>query len=131
MGARGLSSACGSPRRERVGGFGGRADLLNYYNTYTGDPARINTDIDRYRTVSTDDIKRAASSALGDNYVRLTVLPEEQLTPAKVSVDRSVMPEAPSAPVFDPPLPARTGVHRAMSIGTGDRLDRDAALVGG
>ena len=32
--------------------------------------------------------------------------------------------------VFDPPLPARTGVHRAMSIGTGDRLDRDAALVG-
>ena len=23
---------------ERVGGFGGRADQLNYYNTYTGDP---------------------------------------------------------------------------------------------
>lgn len=101
---------------ERVGGFGGRADLLNYYNTYTGDPSRINTDIDRYRTVSTDDIKRAASSALGDNYVRLTVLPEDQLTPAKVSVDRSVMPEAPSAPVFDPPLPKSMNLSNGLRI---------------
>ena len=33
---------------ERVGGFGGRADQLNYYNTYTGDPSRINSDLDRY-----------------------------------------------------------------------------------
>ena len=101
---------------ERIGGFGGRADLLNYYNTHTGDPSRINTDIDRYRSVSPDDIRRVASSALGHDYVRLTVLPEEQLTPATVSVDRSVVPEAPPAPVFDPPIPKRIGLANGLRI---------------
>ena len=27
---------------ESVGGFGGRADLLNYFNVFTGDPGRLN-----------------------------------------------------------------------------------------
>ena len=65
---------------ERVGGFGGRADQLNYYNTYTGDPSGINTDLDRYLAVTADEIQSAAKTALGENMVRLTVLPEQQLS---------------------------------------------------
>ncbi|MYE53810.1 MAG: insulinase family protein, partial [Chloroflexi bacterium] len=83
---------------ERVGGFGGRADQLNYYNTYTGDPSGVNTDLDRYLAVKTEDVRRAATAALGENMVRLTVLPEEQLSTASTSLDRTAMPGASPSP---------------------------------
>src|SRR5207249_4412099 len=40
---------------EGVGGFRGRANLLNYYNVFTNDPGRLNTDFDRYLTVTPPD----------------------------------------------------------------------------
>ena len=42
---------------ESVGGFGGRADLLNYFNVFTGDPGASNTDFDRYRAVTPQDVQ--------------------------------------------------------------------------
>ena len=32
---------------ERIGGFGGKADVLNQYNTFTGDPGRLEADLAR------------------------------------------------------------------------------------
>ena len=66
---------------ERFGGFGGRADSLNEYNTYAGNPGLINTDIERYLAVAGEDVQRVASTALGNNYVNLSVLPEQPLKP--------------------------------------------------
>jgi zinc protease len=37
---------------ERIGGFGGKADLLNQYNTFLGDPDRFEQDVTRHRNVS-------------------------------------------------------------------------------
>ena len=101
---------------ERLGGFGGRADLLNYFNTYTGDPGGINRDAARYRGVSVDDIRRVAAATLDDTFVRLTVLPERSLTPAASVVDRSVMPAAAAAPRFGPPS------ARSLSLSNGVRI---------
>ena len=36
---------------EQMGGFGGRADQLNYYNAFGGDPGLINTDLERFTGV--------------------------------------------------------------------------------
>jgi zinc protease len=47
-------------RMERVGGFGGKADQLNAYVTYTGDPDWFNEDLARYRALSTLDLSAAA-----------------------------------------------------------------------
>ena len=101
---------------ERVGGFGGRADQLNYYNTYTGDPSGINTDLDRYLAVTADDVRRAAKTALGENMVRLTVLPEEQLSAASTSLDRTAMPGASPSPTFSPPVPTRATLSNGMKL---------------
>ena len=35
---------------EAIGGFGGKADLLNQYNTFLGDPGKFDADLARYRT---------------------------------------------------------------------------------
>ena len=62
---------------ERSGGFGGRADQLNYYNTYTGDPEFINKDLDRYMAVAVEDVRRAAN-ALGGARIKLSIHPEAE-----------------------------------------------------
>ena len=101
---------------ERVGGFGGRADQLNYYNTYTGDPSGINTDLDRYLAVTTDEVQGAAKSALGENMVRLTVLPEQQLSATDAALDRTEMPGAAKSPTFSPPVPTRATLSNGMKV---------------
>src|SRR5437762_14269092 len=66
-------------RMERVGGFGGTADQLNAYYTYTGDPDWFNEDLARYRALSVTDVTAAASQFLPlDRRVELTVEPEKK-----------------------------------------------------
>jgi zinc protease len=101
---------------ERIGGFGGRADQLNYYNTMTGDPELINTDIERYLAVTVEDIQRVASSVLSDSYVRLSVVPEQALKPSSTPIDRSVMPQPATLRGFDPPVPRRMQLRNGLRI---------------
>ena len=102
---------------ERIGGFGGRADQLNYYNTMTGDPGSINTDLDRYMAVSPVDVQ-AAAAGLGPDLVRLSVLPEESLEPTTGSIDRTSTPKAAALPAFTPPVPSRTHLDNGLDIVT-------------
>jgi zinc protease len=64
---------------ERVGGFYGKADLLNAYYTRTGMPDYFEEDLARYRSTSRTDIPSAVSRYLPkDRRVELTVLPESK-----------------------------------------------------
>ena len=101
---------------EQFGGFGGRADQLNYYNIMGRDPGVINSDLDRYMAVTPQDVQRVASSALGENLVRLSVIPEEPLKPSAISIDRSAMPKASAPPTFSPPIPQRARLPNGLSI---------------
>ena len=103
---------------ERFGGFGGRADMLNYYNTMAGDLELVNTDVERYLSVTEADVQGAAEAMLSDSYVRLSVLPEEQLRPSQSSVDRSAMPEPSTAPSFSPPVPKRARLANGLDVVT-------------
>ena len=55
-------------------------------------------------------------SALGENIVRLTVLPEEQLSMASTSLDRTAMPDAAPSPTFNPPVPTRATLSNGMKV---------------
>jgi zinc protease len=63
---------------ERTGGFGGRADQLNYFNVLAGDPALVTTYPDRYKSVTAEQVSSAASQFLGGRRVELTVSPKEK-----------------------------------------------------
>jgi zinc protease len=64
---------------ERVGGFGGKADLLNAYFVETGNPDFFNEDVSRYRARSETDVQAAVLRWLpADRRVELTVLPKGQ-----------------------------------------------------
>ena len=64
-------------RLERVGGFGGKADLLNNYFLRTGNPDFFNEDLSRYRSLDPKDISTVAQTYLRDDArVILSVVPE-------------------------------------------------------
>jgi zinc protease len=50
---------------QRLGGFGGVADQLNYYNQYTGDPGYLPKDLARYDAVTPASVEKYARATLG------------------------------------------------------------------
>ena len=61
---------------ESVGGFSGRADQLNYYNYFVGNPDYIAQDFDRYKALTPDDVQRVAKQYLATAHrVVLNVVP--------------------------------------------------------
>lgn len=63
-------------RMERVGGFGGKADQLNFYNYFVGTPDYFAQDLARYRRVTPAAVLGAARTYLGAAHrVVLSVVP--------------------------------------------------------
>ena len=100
---------------ERFGGFGGRADQLNYYNTMTGDPGEINLDLDKYMAVTTSDIQ-AAAGTLGKAKVRLSIHPQTERTTSPQSIDRSRTPDPAPQPSFTAPIPNRIELDNGLTV---------------
>jgi zinc protease len=93
---------------ERIGGFGGKSDVLAQSEVYGGSP-------DAYRQyrrwlmgASPDDVRSAADEWLDDGVYVLEVHPFGQHTVAETDVDRSHVPEA-----GEPPAPSFPTLQRA------------------
>ncbi len=66
-------------RIQTVGGFGGKSDQLNAYNTFRRDPAFFATDLARYRDATAAGVRDAARAYLRcDQRVMLSVVPRGQ-----------------------------------------------------
>jgi zinc protease len=62
-------------RLQTVGGFNGRSDQLNAYNTYTGDPGFMAADRARYRETTTEQISALARRLREPGRIALSVVP--------------------------------------------------------
>jgi zinc protease len=86
-------------RLERIGGFGGKADLLNSYNVRAGEPDYFRQDLQRYRVATVRSVREAAATYLDlGNRVILRVVPQGTLTAGEAPADLAKMPES-SGPV--------------------------------
>ncbi len=64
---------------QRVGGFGGKADMLQSYNHFLGDPGMLAWDLARYEQVTTDETRAFARDVLApDRRVVLHAVPPAQ-----------------------------------------------------
>ena len=79
---------------ERIGGFGGQADVLNQYNTYLGDPDKFAADVNRHRQVTIDSLKAATNKWLNTPNRLLVRFHPEKVGPqaSTVTLDRSKPP---------------------------------------
>ncbi|MFQ5671423.1 MAG: M16 family metallopeptidase, partial [Acidobacteriota bacterium] len=85
---------------DRIGGFGGKSDLLGRYATYTGDPNYIQNDFARYNQVTARAVRDSARRWLHQGRVIMRVTPYPDLEPAQVAkeLDRAVLPPLGAAP---------------------------------
>jgi len=67
-------------RLQTVGGFGGKSDQLNAYNTFLGDPGYFDRDLERYRSATPAALRAAAARHLtARGRVVLSVVPRGRL----------------------------------------------------
>jgi zinc protease len=52
---------------QRLGGFGGVADMMDRYNQYVGDPGYLPKDIARYQAVTTGSVREIGQKVFGSN----------------------------------------------------------------
>ncbi len=78
---------------ERIGGFGGKADRLNQYNTFLGDPDKFEFDLNRYRNASVEGVRDTAARWLNTrNRLLVRFHPETSQRPTTAETDRSKQP---------------------------------------
>ena len=99
-----------------VGGFSGRANRLNSFNVFAGDPGLINQDMDRYLAVQPDDVQRVAAAYLRDTNVRLFVLPQSAKANVFSPADRAVEPKPAAQGTFLAPVPQRHRLSNGLEV---------------
>ncbi|MGV3774411.1 MAG: M16 family metallopeptidase [Verrucomicrobiales bacterium] len=78
---------------ERIGGFGGKSDILAMNQVYTGNPEHYKVSLQRVREATPEQVKKAAQAWLSEGDYNLEVHPFPEFQTAKAGVDRSKMPE--------------------------------------
>jgi zinc protease len=83
---------------ERIGGFGGKSDVLAQNAVYAGDPGFYATSLDRFEAATPKTIQAAAKRWLSAGSYQLDVLPFPELQAATEGADRSALPETNAFP---------------------------------
>jgi zinc protease len=88
---------------ERIGGFGGKADLLNKYNTFLGNPNMFAADLERHTGLTAQNIKQIAAEWL--TAANVLVLRFHPITAhdQTQALDRSKAPALGADAPFKPP----------------------------
>lgn len=114
---------------ERIGGFGGKADRLNQYNTIFGDPGMFDQDLVRYRTTSPSDVAWAVSRWLkSDQHLTVRFLRDESQK-SSVTIDRSAVPELGEDAPFEPPAVHHEKLSGGMDLFVVTRRDLPKVAV--
>ncbi|WP_395649892.1 M16 family metallopeptidase [Brevundimonas sp.] len=102
---------------ERIGGFGGKSDILAESQVYHGDPGAWKTSYDRILAARPADITGVGRAWLTDGSYSLEVLPFPDYAAAATGVDRSGgVPDAGVAPAADFPDVERATLSNGLKV---------------
>jgi zinc protease len=102
---------------ERIGGFGGKADLLNKYNTFLGEPGRFEDDLRRFRVLTVADVKSAAARWLDTpNHLVVRFHPETSGRQPATTLDRSQQPPSGADKPFTAPAVQTATLENGLEI---------------
>ncbi len=88
---------------ERIGGFGGKSDILAQAQVFTGDAGFYKTQIDWVRNATAAEVQQTGNNWLTDGSFVLTVTPFPEFATASSPIDRSKMPELGTPPTVQFP----------------------------
>jgi zinc protease len=102
---------------ERIGGFGGKSDLLNQYNTFLDEPGKFEEDLKRHNNVTAENVKAAVAKYLNNkNRVLVRFRPEKSGQPSNVAVDRAKEPALGGDKAFTAPTVKSAKLENGMEV---------------
>ena len=109
---------------QRVGGFGGKSDILAKGEVYQGDPGAYKNLISMVFNATAKDLKATAEKWLSDGDYVLTVIPNAQRSfNAESTVDRSQLPFPTEFPTLDLPDIQRGKLSNGLEVVLAERHD--------
>lgn len=109
-------------RVERVGGFGGKSDVLANGQIYAGDPAAYKKTLALYQSATAADVKETANRWLSDGVFVLRVDPFPKLDViSKNDADRSKLPEPGPMPDVKFPQIQRATLSNGLKVALVER----------
>ncbi len=109
---------------QRIGGFGGKSDLLAQAEVFTGDPSyRFKTSFNRHEQATPAEVKKSGDEWLADGEFVLEVLPFPEHKTVASSVDRSKLPTVSGIPELKLPKLERATLANGMKIILAQRHD--------
>ncbi len=116
---------------ERLGGFGGKADLLNQYNTFLGSPDSLERDYERYIRLSATEIRDVAKQYLGMHpRLLITFHPESSGRSNVDEIDRSQAPTVKTRRPFRPPQFQTGNLSNGLTVIVAERRDLPKVAAG-
>ena len=102
---------------ERIGGFGGKSDLLNQYNTFLGDPGKFAEDLTRHRNATAQGVRAAVDKYLNTkNRLLVRFHPEKSSKASEVAVDRTKEPALGGDKAFKAPEVKTAKLENGMEV---------------
>ena len=101
---------------ERLGGFGGRSDVLAESMTYGNAPDAYLNRLEAMAKAQPADIKLTAAKWLRANHYTMLVKPFEKLTATKSSLDRKILPDLGTAPDIKFPEVQRAKLKNGLNV---------------
>lgn len=101
---------------ERIGGFGGKSDVLAQYAVFTGDPENYKVTLERIRKVTPADLHSAAVRWLSDGVYIAEVMPFPDYKPAAAQVDHTQKPALGAPPELKLPKLQRATLSNGLKV---------------
>jgi len=101
---------------ERIGGFGGKSDVLAMNEVYAGNPDFYKVTQERFRTATAEDLRETARRWLSDGVYILEVHPFPEYATVPSEVDRAKVPEPGTPPTARFPKLERATLSNGLKI---------------
>ncbi len=101
---------------QRIGGFGGKSDILATQEVYAGDPGHYKIQLQRRESATAVDVKAAAQRWLSDGAYVLEVHPFPKVAASGKDVDRSKLPEVGQTPDLKMPKLQRKTLSNGLKV---------------
>ncbi|MGX4643709.1 M16 family metallopeptidase [Massilia sp. SYSU DXS3249] len=101
---------------ERLGGFGGRSDVLAESQTYGGSPDAYLTRLEQLAKADAAEVKAAGNRWLRAHHYTMTVRPFAKLAAVKSTLDRKVLPGLGDAPDVKFPAMQRAQLKNGLQV---------------
>ncbi|MCA0892254.1 M16 family metallopeptidase [Microbulbifer agarilyticus] len=114
---------------EKIGGFGGKTDILARSEFYYGDPAALIDGLDDYAKVSVSDVQDAAQKWLKPEHFTLVISPEDKYQASEHDVDRSQLPAIDKNVELELPKQQEFTLKNGLKVVLAERHDTPAVFM--